>query len=455
MRKPEALAVSHDGSWLYVANRRSGSLSVVETRTARVVAEHDLGRGLADLAILPGSQNLLAVDQAGNALLLLEVQGRTVRIVGRQEVAADPVKVIAAPDGRSCVVASLWSRRLTFVALSAGKGEGHAALAVTATLDLPFSPRDMALAAGGSRLIVADAFSGKLAVVDTQSATLDSVRTLPGHNIRGLTVTAEGRTLVVLNQSINRAARTNFDDVHWGVLLNNHLRSLRMDAVLSQGSDADLLSGAYSLTIGTSGFGAGDPAAMIADRAGGVAIALSGVDEVTFARTPTGHFRRTRRGPAAVGTGPPRRWQGRVRRQLAERHRVGSRDQLGPARANHQPRFSPAPTLLEQGERLFYNARLSHDGWMSCHTCHTDGHSNGQLADTLGDGFYGEARNRIPLAARHRDDRPVDLERVRRSPGGPDSHIGREDHARTRADGPASRGPDRLPPLADPASRDG
>ena len=118
----------------------------------------------------------------------------------------------------------------------------------------------MALAAGGSRLIVADAFGGKLAVVDTQSVMLESVRTLPGHNIRGLTVTADGRTLVVVNQSINRQARTNFDDVHWGVLLNNHLRSLRLDAVLSQGSDAELLRDGYSLGIGTSGFGAGDPA---------------------------------------------------------------------------------------------------------------------------------------------------------------------------------------------------
>jgi cytochrome c peroxidase len=32
---------------------------------------------------------------------------------------------------------------------------------------------------------------------------------------------------------------------------------------------------------------------------------------------------------------------------------------------------------------------------MSCHSCHTDGHTNGQLADTLGDGTYGTPK-RIP-----------------------------------------------------------
>src|SRR5262249_36319188 len=55
----------------------------------------------------------------------------------------------------------------------------------------------------------------------------------------------------------------------------------------------------------------------------------------------------------------------------------------------------PEPTAEARGERLFHDARLSHDGWMSCQSCHTDGQSNGLLADTLGDGSFG-APKRIP-----------------------------------------------------------
>jgi YVTN family beta-propeller protein len=55
----------------------------------------------------------------------------------------------------------------------------------------------------------------------------------------------------------------------------------------------------------------------------------------------------------------------------------------------------PEPDLIDRGERLFYDAKLSHDGWLSCHSCHTDGHTNGRLSDTLGDGSYG-APTRIP-----------------------------------------------------------
>ena len=52
------------GKTLLVANRRSGSLSVIDAAARKVVAEYDVGRGLADLAALPGGRHLLAVDQA-------------------------------------------------------------------------------------------------------------------------------------------------------------------------------------------------------------------------------------------------------------------------------------------------------------------------------------------------------------------------------------------------------
>ena len=55
----------------------------------------------------------------------------------------------------------------------------------------------------------------------------------------------------------------------------------------------------------------------------------------------------------------------------------------------------PEPTAVDRGERLFHSAKLSHDGWMSCQSCHTDGHTNNLLSDTLGDGSYG-APKRVP-----------------------------------------------------------
>ncbi|QDV32898.1 Cytochrome c551 peroxidase precursor [Tautonia plasticadhaerens] len=50
---------------------------------------------------------------------------------------------------------------------------------------------------------------------------------------------------------------------------------------------------------------------------------------------------------------------------------------------------TPEPDAIRRGRELFHDARLSHDGWMSCHSCHADGHANGRLVDTLGDDSYG------------------------------------------------------------------
>ncbi len=57
----------------------------------------------------------------------------------------------------------------------------------------------------------------------------------------------------------------------------------------------------------------------------------------------------------------------------------------------------PTLSLADRGERLFYNALLSHDGWMSCNSCHADGHTNGLLNDNLSDGSFGAPKRVLSL----------------------------------------------------------
>ena len=47
-RQPGALVLVDGGRFLLAANGRSGSISVIDPAARRLVAEHDVGRGLAD-----------------------------------------------------------------------------------------------------------------------------------------------------------------------------------------------------------------------------------------------------------------------------------------------------------------------------------------------------------------------------------------------------------------------
>ena len=141
-------------------------------------------------------------------------------------------------------------------------------------------------------------------------------------------------------------------------------------------SDAGLLDGSQLFDLGDVGYGAGDPGELAFDVRGNLIVALAGVDEVAITASPGQGPRRivVGRRPTAVLPGPDGRWA-YVADSLDDTVSVveiatGQR----PATIALGPR--PELTAVDRGERLFASARLSHDGWMSCQSCHTDGHTN-------------------------------------------------------------------------------
>src|SRR5262249_32538635 len=183
------------------------------------------------IALEPRSGTLLAVDQEAAALLAIRPDSQA-RVIQRVELSADPISVVVTPDGRACV-ASRSSRTLTIVDRT-GEAGLEASWKVATTIGLPFSPRNLALV-GKDTLIVADAYGGNLAVVNLSQRTLARVRSLPGHNIRGLTVTPDGRALIVAHQQLLGNAQTTYEDIHWGLFVNNDLRVLEVDRLLGSG----------------------------------------------------------------------------------------------------------------------------------------------------------------------------------------------------------------------------
>jgi YVTN family beta-propeller protein len=394
IREPEALLLVDAENRLLVANERSGSISVIDTSRGKVLAEIDLGQSLVDLATLPDGRHLFALDRAKGTLLLLDRQDLSIQIAARLPVSADPVKLLVTHDGTLCVVASRWSRRITVIELASGDRAGRApSMKIAQTIELPFGPREMLELPGECRILVADAFGGKLALVDPHKGAVMSIRSVPDHNIRGLVLASGGKAVIIAHETLNSLARSTFDDIHWGLLVGHHLQVIPLDFVREPG--ADLLAGSRLFELGEVGRAAGDPSCLCADTKGNLMIALGGVNELAITSGPGKPARRVpvgRRPIAAVTSSDGKtsfvanHFDDTISVVDNDGGRVAASIALGPA---------PALRLIDRGKQLFYDARLSHDGWMSCHSCHTDGHTNGLLSDTLADASYG-APKRVP-----------------------------------------------------------
>src|SRR5262249_25290165 len=101
-RQPAAVICADHGKTIGVGNPGAGSSSLIVAATRAVVAEHDVGRGLADLAMLKGERQLLAVDELSSELLLVGYHNRVVRIIDRVPTSRYPVRVALTNNGASC-----------------------------------------------------------------------------------------------------------------------------------------------------------------------------------------------------------------------------------------------------------------------------------------------------------------------------------------------------------------
>ncbi|MDA1165709.1 MAG: YVTN family beta-propeller domain-containing protein, partial [Planctomycetota bacterium] len=253
-----------------------------------------------------------------------------------------------------------------------------------------FAPR-ASVFVDASRVVVADSFGGRFAVVDCATGLITASHELPVHNIRDMTVGGDGR-LYVTCQRLNPKGYTSSEDIHWGILIENEILAVPVRSVLA--ANGQLAANVERIALGGPGNGAGDPEAVLVtpDR---LLVTLAGTDELAVidrvgvreTRIPSGSR------PVAMTRDP---MSNRVFVVNSLSDSVSVID-LSSNPKNKSISLGPVPETgpVERGELAFFNAKLSLEGWMSCQSCHTDGHTNNGLADTLGDGDFGAAK-RVP-----------------------------------------------------------
>ena len=426
-RQKPSYRIPVDVAWhhglVVTANSRSGTLSFVDGNSLQPVGEWKIG--MAPAAIESVGSFLLVLDHALHTLQVLDVHQQTsnhvdIRQVATMELPRYPVDLAVAADGRSLAVTSLWSRMLTLLDI-----DDTGRISERRRIFLPFAARRV-LFAGPRTVIAADNFGGDLCVLDTDTGKLIRQQSLHGHNIRGLAINPQTQSLLVTCQTLDSRTFTTYERIFWGVLMQNGLHSLPLAALLrpaapaartpalkpvanaSYGSldayeepeyDGSSYSSPQRYPLGTPSVGSGDPGSMLVTRNDTTLLLISGVNQIAFRTASHLPFERLPAGrrPESLCLNPEQTRAfvaNRFDDSLTVLDLTGSAPVVA-ATALLGPQRELTPE--ETGERLFHDASLSLDGWFSCHSCHTDGHTNGLLADTFGDEDRGAPKKVLSL----------------------------------------------------------
>ena len=392
------VAISEIDGAVFVGCRKSGS--VAEVSAADIVIRYDapLSGQLADLLAMRKNRLLVGIDSSSHKVVIADCSGDLPRVTQRLPVSRFPVSVVADPFGRRVAVASKWSRRVTLLRAEANaEKEATPTFVIDAVVDLPFAPlRQLFL--DERYLLVADAHGGELAVIDAQAGELRSHQKLPGHNIRGLALTPDGKSVVFTHQILNVAASTTRSIISWGGVISNTLHTIEVAELLKSKSidSADRIHGTL-FPLGQEKHAAGDPGGLAIASDGRIFVALSGVHEVAVKLPRSFDVKRV-----SVGRRPTRLLLDERNNRLFVVCTSESTVEILNATTLQRERVIDFGSLAvrsfkARGEELFYDARLSLDGWFSCHSCHSDGHTNGLLNDNQGDDSFNTPKKILTL----------------------------------------------------------
>lgn len=378
--RPSAVIPAETDDQVLISDANQGRLFRVNVNRRTVVHVLDVGESLVDLAWAADDQ-IIAIDQDLQQLISFGISNQSHRISKRIALDLDPRRLAVSDDLRLACVSGRWSKSAQVVVWSERNK-----LVRRRPIALGFEAQEI-LSLPNHRFLLADAFGGQLAVIDAARNRVSVIKQLHGHNIRGLAISDDGAQVLITHQVLSRVARSDFDDIHWGSLMQNVVSVVPLEALLDPA--VEVRTAGQQIQLGDIGNGFADPTGVVSISSGFVAVSGGARQALVFRdgrisrRLPTGG-RPTRILPI-----------GGDRIVILNEHdgslTVATLTSQDSPETIHLGSGKP----VTGGERAFYDARLSHDSWLTCNSCHVDGHTPGLAADTFGDGMFGNAK-RIP-----------------------------------------------------------
>ncbi|MCG6154480.1 cytochrome c peroxidase [Rubinisphaera margarita] len=398
--RPRALKLSPDGSLVATANRIAGTVTVATVDPLQQVAEIEVGSEPMDVLWINDTELAVTVhrDRTVQLLSLNEGQLQRKRSVS---VSACPVGMVFAPEAQELIVAVQHPDSVLAIDLTSGE--------IVRRYETGDYPRYLCLAPDESWFCVTSELPGALTTFDRESGEVLSrqIAHQTAFNLGQPTLLED--QFVVVPLTINRDFPVTEGNIARGWVVNNRLARFRVPhgPALEQ----------RQMSLDMKGHGSADlTTTALSPSTNKLLVTASGVHELIMLdrnslEWPTSepHDFASHQLSDSDQTMKRIPLSGRPvdvdflndttvlvanemddRLQKVDLQNGEILDELLLADSSHE-------SQIAQGERIFYDGRRSRDGWMSCHTCHFDGHTSGQVFDTFNDATYDTKKLTLSL----------------------------------------------------------
>ena len=207
--RPYGVAVSPDGSRVYVANYGGNSVSVIDTATNNAIGTPiAVGFGPQGIAVTPDGNRVYVANNDANTVSVINTTASppTVTTI---TVGTGPNGVAVSPDGSRVYVTRDSTNAVSVISTADNS-------VTNVSLGTGQFPRGIAVSRDGTRLYVANATPGNVAVINTTTSppTVMTPRiSLPsGAFPQGVTLSPDGSRLYVANNGLNSVSVINTAD---------------------------------------------------------------------------------------------------------------------------------------------------------------------------------------------------------------------------------------------------
>lgn len=196
---PTGIAVSPDGKKVYVANSGDNNVSVIDTNTNMVTATLNTGISPYGVAIVPDGTRIY-VTNYWDTVVSIDTATNKVTPVLNSKGGANGVTI--SPNGKKVYVANTGDNNVSVIDTETNT--------VIATVNVGIGPSGIAVTPDGKAAYVANEGSSNVSVIDTATNTVIAVISVISEP-RGIAVTPDGKSVYVANKGEYIEDISNFD----------------------------------------------------------------------------------------------------------------------------------------------------------------------------------------------------------------------------------------------------